>query len=698
MPNTDKIGILDVDGINNNPLTDKPYSDKYKNLAKIWSKFPAYVDHEHIMKEIERNQVILVISGTGSGKTVLVPKFVLHVFNYDKKIAITLPKRIIAKSAAEFAADTLDVELGQQVGYQFKGESSKSESTKLLYATDGTIVSLLIKDPSLKEFDAVIIDEAHERKVQIDFLMYLLKSTLKLRPEFKLIIMSATVNDQIFADYYSESKFVTVNVGATTNYPIKSIFLDQDIGDNQYVKKGNDIISEIIRTDDPTTPAAHDILFFVTSVNETIDYCRSFVNSNTLCIEVYAGMSNQKQELAQDRNLYKNENTKLNRKLVLATNVAESSLTIDGIKFVIDSGYELLSYYDPVIRAKILSKSLISHAQAKQRMGRAGRTESGVCYHLYTKDTFNQMKRFPEPTILKSNIYAECLKLLNIPTINNVSKLTEVLNDFIEPPKKPYINIFVSQLRDLNLIGKDDAITKLGKIVADAKLDPMDALVMIVAHKLDCMKDVSLIISALETTKNNLSEIFRKPKLTGNINRQTYEKMLEQYKKKMTKLANKHGDHLTIYDVMNVYRTIKEDDKAKLHQWGVDNFIKTDVLDKINKNYHQLVKSSLDIFNKMDLNITVSDDIIKLDITNKILLCFMFGYRLNTAILKGNTYSTPQMPNVTVGNDSFINFINKKPENVIYTELFGMNRMMNLNVVSDAPSKLKDMMDDIKIE
>lgn len=692
MSNNQNIGILDVNGDNPNPLNNKPYSDKYKNLAKIWSKFPAYLEAKEIMKQIKNNQVILVISGTGSGKTVLVPKFALHVFNYDKKIAITLPKRIIAKSAAEFAADTLDVELGQQVGYQFKGESLKSSETKLLYATDGTIVSLLINDPSLKEFDVVIIDEAHERKVQIDFLLYLLKETLKLRPDFKLIIMSATVNEQIFSDYYSEYNFATVNIGASTNYPIRSIFTTQDVNEYQYMKKGAEIISEILSNDDISTPSAHDILFFVTSVNETIDFCRAFTaHDTTMCIEVYAGMNNEKQELAQDRNLYK-EGTKYKRKLVLATNVAESSLTIDGIKFVIDSGYELQSYYDPVVRAKILSKSLISHAQAKQRMGRAGRTESGTCYHLYTKDTFDQMKRFPEPTILKTNIYAECLRLLNIPSINTVAKLNEVLNNFIEPPKKPYINIFVSQLTDLNLI-KEGTITNLGKLIADLKSDPMDALALLIGFKLHCFKEVALIISVFETVKNNVIDMFRKPKSISSINKVTHEKMLEAFKKIMKKLAHEAGDHLSVFNIMETYRSLIGD-KTKLHQWCNANYLKLDVLDKIDKSYHQLIKNSSDTFNKSNLEITVPEIA---DLNDKIMLCFIYGYRYNVAILKNDSYTTKYMPNIDINVDSFMSYNKRKPESVIYGELFGMNRTMSLNIVSNCDSKLLDIANKIII-
>jgi pre-mRNA-splicing factor ATP-dependent RNA helicase DHX15/PRP43 len=241
--NTDShIGILDPDGKELNPLTGQPYSDKYKELAKVWSKFPAYENAKDIINTIRKNQVTLVISGTGSGKTVLLPKYLLHVLDYNKKVAITLPKQIIAQSAAEFAAATLDVTIGKEVGYKFKGSDKKgySKENKLLYATDGTIVAKLLNDPKLEEFDGVVIDEAHERKVQIDFLLYLLKNTVKMRPDFKLVIMSATVNQEIFKSYFESDKikFEIINVGAKTNYPIESIFLDKEITEKEYVNKG----------------------------------------------------------------------------------------------------------------------------------------------------------------------------------------------------------------------------------------------------------------------------------------------------------------------------------------------------------------------------------------------------------------------------------------------------------------------------
>ena len=271
-----KIGILDPDGINLNPLTNKIYSDIYKEQSSKWKLYPAYSDPEKTIDIIKKNQIILITSGTGSGKTVLMPKFCLHVLEYKGKIAITLPKQMIAKSAAEFAALTLDVDLGTFVGYQYRGseKSAKSDKSNLLYVTDGTLVSRLIKDPLLTDFDIVIIDEAHERKVQIDFLLYLLRNVIMKRKEFKIVIMSATINIDIFKDYFASFKFKHLDIGGKTNYPITSIFLQNESDKNiEYKSKGLDIIKKIIRSDDITLPGAHDILFFITSISETTTIC-----------------------------------------------------------------------------------------------------------------------------------------------------------------------------------------------------------------------------------------------------------------------------------------------------------------------------------------------------------------------------------------------------------------------------------------
>ena len=193
--------------------------------------------------------------------------------------------------------------------------------------------------------------------------------------------MSATVNSEIFANYFKQYKFIQIDIGSKTNYKIESIYPEKTVLPTEYINTGLEIINKIMSKKE--SGKISDILFFVTSVSETLDVCKKLrlKYPQTECIEVYSGMNQEKQEMLSKKD------TELQR-IIIATNVAESSLTVDGIKYVIDSGYELLSYYNPDKRGRVLEKGLITQAQAKQRMGRAGRTAPGICYHLYTKDDF----------------------------------------------------------------------------------------------------------------------------------------------------------------------------------------------------------------------------------------------------------------------------------------------------------------------
>jgi HrpA-like RNA helicase len=702
------IGILDIKGENPNPLTNNPYSDEYKKLAKTWSKFPAYEKAEEILNEIRNNQVVLIISGTGSGKTVLLPKFALHVLDYNKKIAVTLPKQIIAKSAAEFAAKTLDVVIGEEVGFQYKGESKKSNKTKLLYATDGTIVARLLKDPLLKEFDCVIIDEAHERKVQIDFLLYLLKNVVKNRPEFKLIIMSATVNEDIFKAYFVEEKFITLNVGAKTNYPIESIFLKEAINPKQFLDKGYEIMKEIIKNDDLKKEESHDILFFITSVSEANKICEKIsqdkdIMADNMCIEVYAGMDQVKQELAQDKSMYKDKFNK-KRKIVLATNVAESSLTIDGIKYVIDSGLELSSYFDPETNTKVLDRKMITHAQAKQRMGRAGRTESGICYHLYTKEDFDKnMERFPEPTIRVSNITREALKFLAIPEINTFTALLDIFSKFIEPPREKYIRYTYNELTSLGLL-HEDKITQLGLIVNDLGLEPRFAIACIVGKKMRCLREVIAVCACLEAGKNNIKEFFRFPSEIIKINTSSSQKdqdakknqiksLNKKFKEGLNKFNTKYGD---ITSLLKIFVEVHERYDKDGHRFGdktsdicykyflnPTSWIKAcSYYDKYMRSIRHILKGTVEI-----------EELIELDMAVRVNTCFYYSFKDNFTVLQDNkSYKNSKInvKNINLNENSF-NYDEKLPKELYYIELiknFGNYEIGITSKISDSVKKI----------
>ena len=638
MSKNQNIGILDPLGKNLNPLTNKEYSETYKNLAKVWSKFPAYENAKHIIDQIRSHNVILVVSGTGSGKTVLFPKYVLHTFDYNAKICITLPKQIITKSAAQFAADTLDVINSENVGYQYRnaGDNTFSDKTKLLYCTDGTLVARLLSDPELKDFDAVIVDEAHERKVNIDFLLYLLKNVLDHRPEFKLIIMSATINEEIFSDYFKSYNYVNLSIGTKTNYPIESIFLSEslNIDKSEYLIKGVEILNSLL-----DKPDKGGILFFVTSVNETKDTCEllnkdhRFKQSN-LCIPVFSGMTEDQQELATNKDAYQ-EFIVNGRKIIIATNVAESSLTIEGIKYVIDSGLELKSRYDPVERVNILEKIPITHAQAKQRMGRTGRTEPGICYHLYTKHMFDQtIDRFPSPSIRVESISYEMLRLMAIPQINTVKNIINVLKEFIEPPEPQYIEAELNYLLQMNLISSKDKngkLTELGELVADFQMEPFQVLSMLMGFRLNCFREVTAIIAVLDAIKGSLDQLFILPLDTENTENKKDSKnnkwITDKFDKAREYFANKYGDHIAILKIFSEYEEIRSD-QDKLKSWAYKYFIKRDIMEKAYQTYQKLKNRYRYRLNA--LHLTKPDtQILQTDIKYRVMASLIYGYKLN---------------------------------------------------------------------
>lgn len=640
---TNKIGILDPMGSNNNPLTNKEYSETYKNLAKVWSKFPAYENAEDIIEQIKTHNVILVISGTGSGKTVLFPKYVLHAFNYDAKIAITLPKQLITESSAQFSADTLDVIIGEEVGYQYRnaGKNTFNEKTKLLYCTDGTLVACLLSDPLLNEFDAVVIDEAHERKVNIDFLLYLLRNVLNARPTFKLVIMSATINESIFRDYFKEYLYISLNIGAKTNYPIESIFLDKElnIDKNEYLDKGIKILESLLSSTNDG-----GILFFVTSVNETNDMC-DILNKNSsfheinICVPVFSGMNKDEQKIATDKEYYR-QFVKNGRKIIIATNVAESSLTIEGIQYVIDSGLELKSRYDPKDRVNILEKIMITHAQAKQRMGRTGRTGPGICYHLYTKEMFDKkMDRFPLPAIRVESISYEMLRLLPN-DIDTVGNLKNVFQNFIEPPDKTYVDYELNYLMQMNLIDSTQnsgTMTDLGKIVSYLQLEPYQALSMIMGFRLNCFREITSILAVIDAIKGSFDQIFILPQPESDeieVPQNNTKWLTDKFNNAKKHFSNKYGDHVAILKIFGEYEKIRQDsDKTK--EWSYKYFIKRDNLEKSYQLYQQMKNRYRNKIDKLNLS-RPDSNILHIDIKYRIMASLIYGYKLNVLKMSKN--------------------------------------------------------------
>ena len=557
----DKIGILDPSGIYDNPLTHQPYSDNYKNLSKIWASFPAYSKAHEILQTMRDNQITLIVSSTGSGKTVLIPKLALHYINYTGKVAVTLPKRIVTLTAAEFGAETLDVAIGTHVGYAYKNspKNANSGETKLLYMTDGLLISKFMRDPKLSDFDVIIIDEAHERSIRIDLLMLFLKKLLESgdRPDLRVIIMSATIDTKKFKNYFVNNNSGTkincsiIELSGTTNHEITTHFMDKPI--KSYMDSGFQLVRELI---DATHNKSDAMLFFVTTSNEALQICKDIkkIYTHVYCVEVYRDMDPNLKSYAQNKYKY-TELGDYDTKLIIATNIAESSLTIDGLKTVIDSGYELFSHFDHNTYGDILERRLITKAQALQRRGRVGRTEPGICWHLLTQQQFSDLREFPDPDISRQDITNDLLQIVNITGSKMLTSGLKMISQLMDPPPKLHIDAAVNIYNIYNLVN-DDVLTKSGRKVAALAASGMSVnriLFMLYAYDTYCAKDACVIIAFMEKTGSSLKSIFHcvdKCNLSTNLG-------------KIKSLLDKNSDHISY---RNIYtKCIENPDWANRH-------------------------------------------------------------------------------------------------------------------------------------
>ena len=641
------IGILDPDGKNPNPLNGEPYSERYIELSKYWRKLPAYEKATEIITHIDENQVILITSGTGSGKTVLVPKFCLHALNYTGNIMVTLPKQIIAKKAAEYAADTLDVKLGEHVGYKYRGSNKKKKgsSPNILYATDGTVVAKLLEDPVLEKYNSVIIDEAHERKIQIDLLLFLLKNLLKKRPNFKVIIMSATIDSAIFESYYKSFRFTHINVSGKTNFHIESHYLPRPLKED-YLEKGIALIESIVKKDGDED---NSIIFFVPSISETLKVCQILAEKfpSLYCVSVYSGINREQEELAQSKDLFKKMFPEKKKKVVITTNVAESSLTIDGAKYVIDCGYEIGSTYDPEINSDIISKNVISKAQVKQRMGRTGRTGPGECFHLYTRGEFDKMPEYPLASILRSNLYNEIFKLFKLGRKMNLDRIVKMLSEFIEPPEKKYVLKAVDSLTKLRLVSSNKTLSSLGAVLLNKPVDPMDGCVLYYAQRLGCVKEVMAIVSMVSASRGNMKDFFSMD-------------VQESVMPVLRKYQVKNSDHLTLLNIYNKYEPNS----------GVFNH---SLFSKIKRNI-RMMKGSFSGRNR--------DRESKTSKARDIVRSFYLGLTLNRALLNRDRAIVKDNNKVVrVDSHSVFNGVKTKTD-VVFSSMVKYSQDINISILS----------------
>jgi len=554
--------ILDKNGKELNFLTQKPYSDNYKKFAEKWSQLPMYKDEKNIknfLKLLDEKQVILLSAGTGSGKTVIVPKILLKYIitnEINGMIAITNPKIITTFSAAEYGATTLDVKLGEEVGYKHKGspDDSMSHHTRLLYLTDGLLFAQIANDKYLEKYAGVIIDEAHERNIQIDLLLKLLKEVVLHRKDFKLIIMSATINLEIFRDYYNidNIKYGEISISGDPNYPITHNWLETP---KDYMKSIFNICQTLLQSKNP-----QDIIVFVPTIKDAFNGCNEMtLNKDVFCVEMFSQVSQSNRELAKSKDLYKDLGYKI--KIVFATNVAESSITFDGLIYVIDTGLELVKEYNAEYNMDIIKKDYTSQAQITQRIGRVGRTSPGIAYHLYTKELFDKLPKYPKPSILTADLTDTILSLIKYS--KNKNDALTLLNDLITVPSFTQIETAIHKLEFTKCLKLNSVLSRIGlSILRFRSTHLLSALAIIMSYYLKCQEEMIIIMAIMEMTDGNLEQLFE-------YNNE------KQFTKYITQYSHNNSDHLTAF---NIYTKLYSQNKTKYLNFKMFNKIKNYIL------------------------------------------------------------------------------------------------------------------------
>lgn len=441
-----------------------PISAKVDEIKKLWSK----------------HQVIIIGGATGSGKTTQLPKIALEINRgRNGKIGCTQPRRLAATAMARRVSQELNVNCGEAVGYQVRFDDHTTKDTVIKFMTDGILLAETTNDRNLYQYDTIIIDEAHERSLNIDFLLGYIKKLIKVRPDLKIAISSATLDLQQFSTFFDNAPIVEVEGKV---FPVENLFLppvDNDEELEDHVLRAIKFISDL--------DSRGDILIFLPGEREINDCLKSINQANfrnTEILPLYARLSGgEQQKVFQTSHL---------RRIILATNVAETSLTIPGIKFCIDSGLARISRYNPRSRVQELRIERISQASIRQRSGRCGRTSDGICVHLYSEEELQKAVEYTDPEIHRTALAGVILKMLSLHLVN-----IETF-PFIDPPIKSRIHEGIKTLEDLLAVkANGKKITPTGLKLAILPIDPHLGKMLITASQLKVLPEIIVLVSFL---------------------------------------------------------------------------------------------------------------------------------------------------------------------------------------------------------
>ncbi len=446
---------------------------------------------ENIKKAISSHQVVVVAGETGSGKTTQLPKICLDMgFGNKARIGHTQPRRIAARTVASRIAEELHQTLGEAVGYQVRFTDHSTDKTRVKLMTDGILLAEIQQDPLLRQYEVLIVDEAHERSLNIDFLLGFLKQLLPKRPDLKLIITSATIDVDRFSKHFNDAPVIEVS-GRT--YPVDIVYqpLLRGGDDEQDLEMGEGIVGAVEsifawEQAGETHGRGGDILIFMAGEREIRDTHKLLKRQQWRDVDLlplYARLS-----IAEQNKVFQQGR---GRRIVLATNVAETSLTVPGIHYVIDPGTARISRYSYRSKIQRLPIEPVSQASANQRAGRCGRVAPGVCIRLYDQEDFESRAAFTEPEILRTNLAAVILQMLRL-RLGDIKQFP-----FVEPPDNRLINDGFKLLQELQAVDAKDKVTKIGHELGRLQVDPKLGRILVEANRQNCLAEALVVVSAL---------------------------------------------------------------------------------------------------------------------------------------------------------------------------------------------------------
>ena len=549
-------------------------------------ELPITAKKKEIIEAIKNNNIVIISGETGSGKTTQLPKLCLAAGRgINGIIGCTQPRRIAATSIANRIAEELGEDVGNSVGYKIRFDEKTGDNSFIKIMTDGILLAETQNDPFLNVYDTIIVDEAHERSINIDFILGLLKRLLGKRRDLKLIITSATIDTDKFSKAFNNAPVIEVSGKI---YPVEVRYCasaeDTETYQTDYTERAADAALSLLRDDtlveykrssvtvlDTRTscPSAGDILIFMPTeqdIRETCELLEKKNKNNFAVFPLYARLP-----AGQQKQIF---STISKRKIIVSTNIAETSLTIPNISYVIDTGLARISEYSPTSGIVSMPVKAVSRSSADQRMGRCGRVREGVCIRLYDKEDYEGRDQFTKPEIFRTNLAEVILKMTAL-RLGDVSAFP-----FIDRPKQQAINDGYNTLIELGAIHKDDnniLLTDRGRIMAALPVDPRLSRMLIEASERQCLAEVLAIASML-----SVQDPRERP--VGKEN---------EADEKHADFADSSSDFLTLLNIWNKFTDLYNDNSSqnKIRKFCRENFLSYNRLKDIREIHAQLSRT-----------------------------------------------------------------------------------------------------------